>query len=332
MTIADLRTASPTKEVYINGQHDRSNRPRAVARSFVKVSPAPAPQLDWFAGFGQADALGAFKVRPCGEPGDGNCWQQFRQRSSLADFMFMYVETPRWGLASVLGELWVAYADVGADVNGKFRMTPNTKARMSADSFLYVTMHVDAMSTLRRYPQILISDQEAPVQWNLKKGNTLVVETFLDWPNSYELQVCDHRTWDTNEQCPAFNFHRLAKSADPDGEVELAPNAEVSEHVGMDRSTHFEVYASTQRAYLFLDGEPYGCAKLPRSGVPSGAVTVTFGDVLYHSGVDEVFRFGQKHMKIETRRHFDNLGFKNGVREPPWDEARLPCVARMIER
>jgi hypothetical protein len=331
LTIADVRALSPTKEVYVNGQHEPSNRPRAVARSFIKVKPAPVPQLDWFAGFGHGDAIGPFEERPCGEP-EGNCWQEFRQISSFADVMFMYVETPRWGMASVLGELWIAYADEGADVNGKFRMTPNARARMSTDAFLYVTMQVDAMSTLRRYPQILVSDQEPPVQWNLKKGNTLVLETFLDWPNSYELQVCDHRTWDTNEQCPAFDFHRLAKAGGREGEVRLAPNAEVGEHVGMDRSTRFEMYASTKRAYLFLDGEPYGCANLPPSGVPSGAVTVTFGDVLYHSGVDNLFRFAKKHLQIETRRHFDNLGFKSAVAPPPWDEARFPCVSRTIER
>lgn len=331
LTLSDMKAASATKEVYVNGQHEPTNRPRATARSFVRVSPAPVPALDWFAGFGPHDPIGPFTDRPCGEP-EGNCWQEFRQKSPFADVMFMYVETPRWGIASVLGELWVAYADVGADVNGKFRMTPPAKGRMSADSFLYVTMQVDSFSTLRRYPQILISDQEPPVQWKLKKGKTLVVETFLDWPNSYELQVCDHRNWDTNEQCPAFNFHRLAKSGDPDGDVELAPNAEVGEHVGMDQSTRFEVYTSTKRAYLFLDGEPYGCAILPNAGVPSGAVTVTFGDVLYHSGVDNVFQFGKKHLQIETRRHFDNLGFKSAVAEPPWDETRLPCVSRMFDR
>ena len=52
-------------------------------------------------------------------------------------------------------------------------------------------MQVDGFSTFRRYPQIMISDQSAPVQWNMKKGNTLIVETFEAWPNTYEFQVCN---------------------------------------------------------------------------------------------------------------------------------------------
>jgi hypothetical protein len=74
-----------------------------------------------------------------------------------------------------------------------------------------------------------------------------------------------------------------------------------------------------------LDGQPYGCADLPTTGVPKGTVTVTFGDVMYHSGVDALFTFTQKHYHFDTVRHFDNLGFKSHVAAPAWDEARFPC-------
>ncbi|MGH7272417.1 MAG: hypothetical protein ACREJ3_18465, partial [Polyangiaceae bacterium] len=324
VTIDDVRAASPTGEVFINGQHEPGNRPRAIARSFITVSPKPHAPMDFFAGFSPEAKPETFATIPCGSP-DGSCFHTWRQQSKTFDAMFMTVETGLWAMGPVLGELWVTYADWASDVNGKFRLTPVQKARMSASAFLHVTMEVDTVTTGRRYPQILISDQDAPVQYTLEKGNTLIAQTFGDWPNLYQLEVCNHRTWDVNNQCPAYDLYHLRNAS---GDiVNLAPNDEVGEHASVDHRVTFDVYASTRRAYLFLDGKPYGCADLPAAGVPSGPVTVTFGDVLYHSGVDHTFAFHKAHMQTETRRHFDNLGFSSGVPAPSWDESRLPCVA-----
>jgi hypothetical protein len=112
-----------------------------------------------------------------------------------------------------------------------------------------------------------------------------------------------------------------------DGGVDhLAPNDEVGEHASVDHRVLFDVYTSSARTYLFLDGAPYGCADLPAGTVPTGPVTVTWGDVLYHSQVEHDFAFHADHMQIDTRRHFDNLGFSSGVPAPAWDETRLPCA------
>jgi hypothetical protein len=121
---------------------------------------------------------------------------------------------------------------------------------------------------------------------------------------------------------------------DATSEVSLAPNAEVGEHVGVDRSTRFEAYVSTKRAYLLLDGEPYGCVDLPASGVPVGPATVTFGDVLFASNSDQLqfYDYVREHLYHDTQRHFDNLGFKSGVPAPAWDEARLPCASTLKSR
>jgi len=326
LTLADAQAASATGEVFINGQYDTKVAPRPIARSFVKISPAAAPDLDWSYGFKADDSLGTFTDAPCG---DENCFQQFRQQSASADVVFMYVETQRWAQASTLGELWINYADLGADVNGKFRLTPPEKADMTADSFLYATMEVDDFTTQRRYPQIMISDQEAPVQAHLKTGNTMIIQTFGDWPSTYELQVCDHRYWDVNNQCPRFDFYHQLDPNDPMTVTGLAPVPEVGELVGMDRSTRFEVYASTKRVYLMLGGQPYGCADLPTSGIPKGPATVTFADVLYHSDADNTFDFTHRKLQWETRRHMDNLGFKSHVAAPAWDEKRFPCTSRL---
>jgi hypothetical protein len=63
----------------------------------------------------------------------------------------------------------------------------------------------------------------------------------------------------------------------------------------------------------------------------AGPTTVTIGDVLYHSGVDDVqwSPFHDEHLHIETRRHFDDFGFSSGVPAPAWDEERMPCATAL---
>jgi hypothetical protein len=177
----------------------------------------------------------------------------------------------------------------------------------------------------------VISDQDPPVQHNLVNGNALVIQTWSDWPNLFELQVCDHRLWEVNIQCPFADLHHYFDPNDATKELSLAPHAEVGEQVGVDRATRFEAYISAKRAYLLLDGQPYGCVDLPATGVPLGAATVTFGDVLFHSDNDQLqfFPFVREHLNHDAQRHFDNLGFKSGVPAPTWDEARLPCTSTL---
>ncbi len=325
LTLDQLRAASPTGEVYINGQHAAGMNPKPIARTFIQIAPGPKPNLDWFEGFGDANAMGTMKDTLCGAL-DGNCWQQFRRKSDTMDLSFMFVETDRWAFAPMLGELWANFGDVGADVNGKFRLTPSKKAQLSADTFLYTTMTVDTFSTGRRYPQMLISDQDVPVQINMQKGNSIVIQTFGGWPNTYEVQACDHQYWDVNNQCPRYDLHHVLDPNDATKIVSLTPVGEVGEHGGMDKATKLEAYASSKRVYLFIDGQPSGCADLPSSTVPVGPVTVTYGDVLYHSGVDLTFAYTHTALQVSTRRHFDNLGFKSGVPAPTWDAKRFPCA------
>jgi hypothetical protein len=250
--------------------------------------------------------------------------------------MFISVESATatnglFAVGPVLGELWVTYADKAADTNGKFRLTAKQKANMDSATYLHVTMEVDAYTTARRYPQILISDQVAPVQYALPQGHTIVVQPFgdigssIDWPIEYQIEICNMRAWDVNNQCPVYDLYHLKDASGKT--VHLAPNDEVGEHASVDHRVLFDVYASTQRTYLFLDGQPYACATMPAVGVPSGPVTVTWADVLYHSAVDHTFAFHAAHMQVEQSRHFDNLGFSSGVPGPAWDESRLPCVA-----
>ena len=50
--------------------------------------------------------------------------------------------TGLYTMGPMLGELWVNYADVAADTNGRFQLTAKQKATMSASSYLHVTMEV----------------------------------------------------------------------------------------------------------------------------------------------------------------------------------------------
>jgi hypothetical protein len=333
-TIDDARAAAKTSEVFINGQGAAANLPQAIARSFISVMPVPHPKMDFLATFGPDSPQETFMPVACG---DGMCYQTWRQQSQTWDQMFINAETgPDMGTGlyatgPVLGEWWLSYADVSSDTNGKYRLTANQKATMSDSNFLHVTMEVDAYATDRRYPQILISDQDAPVQYNLASGHTIIVQpravinTSIDYPDNYELQLCKLRTWDVNNQCPVYDlYHVLDSTGKP---TRLNPNDEFGEHTSAEHRVLFDIYTSTKRAYLFLDGAPYGCANLPDGAAPTGSVTVTWGDALYHSGVDHTFAFHTAHMLIEQSRHFDNLGFSSGVSAPTWDETRLPCAA-----
>lgn len=331
VTLDELHASMPRGEVFINGQHAANNRPRPIARSFLKVAPGPKPDLDWFMGFGADEGFPDFATAafdtPCDNPDSPTCWGEHRQSTAMVDVHYRSAVESRDVIGRVLDELWILYADIGADVGGKIRITPNQKATMSSGEYLHVTMEVDAFTTTRRYPQILVSEGAAPVDVNLAKSNTIIVQPFADqgtanWPYLLQLQLCRHRTWDVNNQCPATDLYRLGSSDDPTG---LLPVPELGELTGVDRSTRFDAFLSPERAYLFADGQPYGCVDLPSDGAPRGEVTVTFGDVLYHSGVDAVFRFHEDHQLVVAKRHFDNLGWKSGAPAPAWDESRMPC-------
>jgi hypothetical protein len=322
---------NPTGEVFINGQGDGNPRPRAIGRSFVRIGPRPSPQMDWFADFKPGSTLAAFNPVP---------WvQNAGQRMASPDYDLTWYEIDtnpmlkklQWSISPMLGELFVAYHDHAQDTNGKFRLTPTKMAALTKGTFVHATMEVDMMSSNRRYPQVLISDRAPNVQENLTMGTTVVVQTFGTWPIQLQVEWCDHRYWDVNNQCPGYDLFSVNGG--------LAPVPEISELAGLDWRVPFDVYASTNRVYVFVNRQPYGCVDLPGAGLPEGPISVTFADVLYHSGVDldstlwyPFFLSGPEkpnHMLLTARRHFDNLGFSSGVPAPQWDSGRFPCQTQM---
>lgn len=327
VTIDDLRATEPHGEVFVNGQHDPGSVPKAIARSYVCVEPGP-PETEWDFLATFDEGIGA--VTEVDKLTYGG-WDLYLETSQF-DVSFHSIEPEAWSIGAVEGELWAAYADWASDTNGKVRITPKTKAELASGDFLHASMEVDLWATGRRYPQLWISSHPVPVQDTMEEGVTLNLQTFGGWPTSLQLQLCDHQKWDVNAQCPVFAYEKEPFDGQP-----WPAQPTVGEHAAVGRKGRLDLYVSTGRAYVFLDGAPYGCADLPAGAFPAGEVSVTYGDVLYHSGVDEpvvgsnYYAFHRDYMLTETRRHFDHLGFRSHVPAPSWDESRFPCTGGLSQ-
>jgi hypothetical protein len=101
----------------------------------------------------------------------------------------------------------------------------------------------------------------------------------------------------------------------------------------------FDVYASTERVYVFVEDRPAGCAILPEGRMPEGGVTVVFGAAGYHIDIDEfverdppMHEFWHRRSTNHIERRIDDLGIDSHVSLPiAWDESVLPCGARFYE-
>ena len=326
VTPTQMREGSPTGEVFIDGQHEGQAWPKAIRRSFIEVAP-DLPQMDFHATFPAAEDLRATFDDPTGDV--------YAQHFDSPAFMLSSYANSHVHFGSMLGELFLAYNDIAAGVNGSIRITAHQQTEVAAGGFLHITTEVDVVTTDRRFPQVMVSDQLAPVQDNLAAGTTLIVGPRGYAPSWLQVQICDHQTWDLGFECPRL----------PTFAPELGPTARLpAESAGSGASMQLDIYLSPSRIYLLTDGLPYACTDLPATaddgiayGPPTGAVTVTWGDVLAHSSIDfqtgggaitppDSYAFHRAHMQTTTRRRFDNLGFAAHVDAPAWDEARVPCV------
>lgn len=337
-TLDDLRQGSTTGEVFVNGQFDVTTLPNAIARSFVTVAPAPLADWDWSEGFDEA-SLGPLTAVPT----TNDCFQCVRQQSQQFDVDFTRLDasgsTNVLAYGEVLGQLWLAYDDTNGGTLGTGQFTALDKAAIDPDSdkYLHVAFSTGIASTLRRYPQLLISDQDAPIYEGLKNpdNNTVIFEArggpevTLDVAAVHGL--VNGNAWAVDDPDPDITRHVLD---DPSTPSAPSPLESPFEHAGIDRMTQFDVYLSSARFYVFMDGKPAGCTILPASVVLGGPVTVTFGDVLFDETAEpEVcsdtrpYDFLHRHQCHETSRHFDNLAFKSGAALAAWDESRVPCLA-----
>jgi hypothetical protein len=115
------------------------------------------------------------------------------------------------------------------------------------------------------------------------------------------------------------------------------PAQPLFDNAGMDAMMRFDAYVSSNLLYVFTNGSPAACTQFPSNGysLTGKQVTVTFGDVLYHEGAPDEqvcallkpYAFMHEHQCTETKRHWDDLGFKSGVAAPEWNTTNFPCMA-----
>jgi len=253
---------------------------------------------------------------------------------------------PLFSYGQFVGQLWEVFDDVYQDVGGLLRMAAPPPATVSADKFLHVTWSVDVVGTHRRYPQLIVSDKPSPVQDGFAdpNSNTLLIQTFSGSSTEPRFEaeafhgLVNGRPWQVNNQAHEHSFIDTDTwNANKASSATLQPVISIFEHAGMDRMTKFDAYISSSSVYTFVDGTPAGCMQYPTTGgfALTGQVSVTFGDVLYHeSAIDEgicgqshPYVFMHEHQCAESKRHWDDLGFKSGIDRPEWDYSRFPCTA-----
>ncbi|MFT3925221.1 MAG: hypothetical protein QM778_21975 [Myxococcales bacterium] len=328
-------------EVFVNGQYEPSNRPKPIARGYVSVKPEPKPVMDWFQSFDPGTDLG--NVQTLVEDQNGtrvyhNDTMSFEFQAANANYSF----------GPLLGQLAMGSAST-------YSVTAlGANAQLASDKYLHVTMSVDLPSTSRRYPQILITDTpigdpgrdisyQVPMMTRLGpldgtnsgKYHTLVVQTFFGQPE-LQVQFCDQRGWGVSAQCPMANIYGYhVGTGDTGWDSPWLPTPVMGEYVGMDRLVKFDVYASTDRVYTFIEDKPAGCAVVPAGRFPGGAVNVVFSLAAYHIEIDEFVTgkpprqgYWNRYSVAHSDRKLDDLGVKSGESLPAWDETIMPCGSK----
>lgn len=339
ITLEDARLSSG--EVFVNGQYETTNRPKPIARSYVTVKPEPHPQMDWFESFEEGSLTGLSTVVE-----DNIDTRVFRNDKISVEYNYGGSKNYYYG------ELFNQMVVGASNTLGIVPLGAN--AKLADDKYLHVTMSVDIASTARRYPQIMITDTpigdpaavdedwRVPMVWrmgptpqdHLPPGpyHTIIVQTFSGQPE-LQIEFCDLRGWGVSQQCPRANIYgfHAGEFNDLGWEEPWLPNPVLGEYVGMDRLVKFDVYASTNTVYVYVEGKPAGCAALPEGRFPAGDVNINFGIAAYHIDIDEYVtrenprdEYWSRTSKIHTDRKLDDLGVQSGVSLPAWD-ARLKC-------
>jgi hypothetical protein len=337
--------------VFVNGQHEPANRPRPIARAYVQAAPQAPPAMELYESFAATTPWQALTTTT----GDSQVTIRRNDR-----FIVEYGGcTENDPIGPVLGQLAFGGGDWGSSCNMSI-IPRELQPELASDSYLHARMSTEMPSSGRRYPQVLITtvpvaeagsqphSYDEPVRSRLgplpfEEGyqpgsgadRTIVVQPF---GANHELQIefCDRRGWGVNIQCQRANLYGYHAGAyDEEWEETWRPVPILGDVAGFDRPVQLDVYASTERVYVFADDKPAGCAVLPGSRMPEGPVTVVFGAVIYHGAIDEsVAPEGSPHQFMRTfqpdyyTRRIDDLGLDRRVPAPAWDEAIRPCATR----
>ncbi|HEY6878493.1 MAG TPA: hypothetical protein VI299_10770 [Polyangiales bacterium] len=334
-------------EVFINGQFDPANRPRPIARAYVDVKPEPKPKMDWFESFDIGAPWEPFEITK-----GNNGVYIYRNSKWAIDFSGC---TDNLTVGPLLGQLAVGFADYGSSCNMSL-MSREIQPKLSASSYLHVRMSTNIPSTGRRYPQLMLTTTKVlnpgdvqpldavpmharlgPVDKNNPGPEKSIIVQPFGANHALNLQFCDQRGWGVNVQCPQINIYGYSAGSDQTAwKSPWLPNPVLGELAGFDRPVQFDVYASTERVYVYVDDKPFGCAVLPAGRMPEGDVTVSYRAVLYHSDIDESVvpatsghQYLRRYSLMHMDRTLDDLGIDQNVPAPMWDESLLPCGTRL---
>lgn len=338
-------------EAFVNGQHDPSNRPRPIARAFVTVTPEPEPEMDFYESFDRPEDFAPFTQEDTFNNGI------FLRRND--DWVVEYSGCHEGNtVGPLLGQLVFGGGDYGSSCN--MSIVPRAVVpEVSGDSYVHLRMTTEIPSTHRRYPQVMlttagllnvgdVNENEVPVRHRLGpmpfeetyvphsgSEKTIIVQPF---GSAHELQVqfCNGRGWGVSAQCPRANIYGFpAGSYEDEWDEEWRPVPVLGEMAGHDRPVRFDVYVSSERIYVTLDGKPAGCAILPEDSAFEGPMTPIFGSVIYHGGIDEAVteetsphQYLRNYSLVHYDRKIDELGIDLATAAPPWDETILPCGDR----
>ncbi|HEY2731958.1 MAG TPA: hypothetical protein VGK52_18580 [Polyangia bacterium] len=356
LTLDEARLSSG--EVFVNGQHDAANRPKPVARAYVDVTPEPQPAMDFLATFDDGAPWEPFTKWK-----DNNAFI-FRNSTWAIDTSGC---TDNFTFGPVLGQFVLGFADGGSSCN--VSMTPRkVPTKVAADTYLHVRMASDIPSTGRRYPQILITTvplmddppanagniDDVPVHNRLGNfpyevagadmklgtaddvpatgGQSIVVQPFGGYQET-QIEYCDARGWGVSQQCNRANVYGFhAGDYQDTWKQAWTPVPVQGDVAGYDRPVQWDVYTTTSRVYVFMDGKPSACAVLPAGRMPAGPVTVAYRAVIYHCGIDETVtpvdtghQYEHNYSQCHSDRHMDDFGIELAVPAPTWDETLLPC-------
>jgi hypothetical protein len=356
LTLDEARLTSG--EVFVNGQHDAANRPKPVARAYVDVTPEPQPTMDFLATFDDGAPWEPFTKWK-----DNNAFI-FRNSTWAIDTSGC---TDNFTFGPVLGQFVLGFADGGSSCN--VSMTPRkVPTKVAADTYLHVRMASDIPSTGRRYPQILITTvplmddppanagniDDVPVHNRLGNfpyevagpdmklgtaddvpamgGQSIVVQPFGGYQET-QIEYCDTRGWGVSQQCNRANVYGFhAGDYQDTWKQAWTPVPVQGDVAGYDRPVQWDVYTTTSRVYVFMDGKPSACAVLPAGRMPAGPVTVAYRAVIYHCGIDETVtpvdtghQYEHNYSQCHSDRHMDDFGIELAVPAPAWDETLLPC-------
>jgi hypothetical protein len=194
---------------------------------------------------------------------------------------------------------------------------------------------VPVHSRLGKFPYELVGpDMTAGTADDLppEGGQSIVVQPFGGYQET-QIEYCDTRGWGVSQQCNRANVYGFhAGDYQDTWKQPWNPVPVQGDLAGFDRPVQWDVYSSTDRVYVFMDGRPAACAVLPAGRMPAGPVTVAYRAVIYHCGIDESVtpddtghQYEHQYSLCHSDRHMDDFGIDLSTPAPEWDESVLPC-------